>query len=691
VGGARKVEALALISALLGCTSQEVFLPLSKIGPSGIVLLSIPSSNSTPTLVALSLTGTGSWSLSVPRNQTVEVHALVYTATSGSHGLTLGVQPAPVPGRLSRGVPAGGTPIACRIQHGSADGCWSPSTDLDLDGAQLGCGTLDAPCNPASCGAMEHDDGTGACAPLSTCAAGFLLVLSDHSCARSCPTDTESDPKGVCVPCAPTNGPNQLCFIACSDPSLHDGGDTICVPTSTCSPGFMLDTVGRCSNCPSGTHDGGDGRCVAIGQCAPMFGLIAGLCYSCTDGLRDDGSGRCVATIECANGYHDDGQDKCVATGCASCGVPDGMGGCTLGLDCPTGLHNDGFGTCVPIGSCTAPQHDGGGGQCVWPGSCSDGYALTSGSTCARAMSAQGHLPTPRSAHAMTMLSDGRVLIAGGNWGVQLSLASVLIYDPATGVSTESGSLYIARAQPVLARMAEDRILVASGYSLYGNCESDPPLDLYDAIAGRSSSLPSAPLAVNVLASLDDGRVFLGAAPVPWLLDPTSLTFAPLTERVVAVYRPSFAATLSDGRVLFGNDIDGFELYEPIAGSLAMVGPLGLQCGTAKLVPLGGGRALLVGCSMAFLFSQNDFAAVPTPASDVIDLLSLADGRALAFLQGCSSAVFDPDRAAWTPFQSTVSCSDAAHLQLPDGQILITGGRDRSGVEIDTIETLPKP
>ena len=55
-----------------------------------------------------------------------------------------------------------------------------------------------------------------------------------------------------------------------------------------------------------------------------------------------------------------------------------------------------------------------------------------------------GSMTTGRNAHTMTLLPDGRVLVAGGTSGGQ-ALSSAEVYDPTTGVWTQTGSMNAPR------------------------------------------------------------------------------------------------------------------------------------------------------------------------------------------------------------------------------------------------------
>lgn len=127
---------------------------------------------------------------------------------------------------------------------------------------------------PGSCRLVPgyHDDGSGRCAPLGTCAPG----LSDRGGGQCFPPDR----------CAPGyhDGGDGRCLVAphCSA-GWRDGGAGSCVASSTCSPGFLEVFGLGClaeERCPLGQHDGGAGRCVAEDTCESGFFLdAAGVCY----------------------------------------------------------------------------------------------------------------------------------------------------------------------------------------------------------------------------------------------------------------------------------------------------------------------------------------------------------------------------------------------------------------------------
>src|SRR5262245_58647867 len=76
--------------------------------------------------------------------------------------------------------------------------------------------------------------------------------------------------------------------------------------------------------------------------------------------------------------------------------------------------------------------------------------------------STAGNLNAARTDHTATLLSDGRVLIAGGRNGAG-ALNTTEIFDPATGAFASCPNLSAARAGHSATLFADDRILFAGG------------------------------------------------------------------------------------------------------------------------------------------------------------------------------------------------------------------------------------
>jgi hypothetical protein len=79
-----------------------------------------------------------------------------------------------------------------------------------------------------------------------------------------------------------------------------------------------------------------------------------------------------------------------------------------------------------------------------------------------------GSLNAARDFHTATLLPDGRVLVAGGYGSGAVPLASAEVYDPATGVWSTTGGLNAARREHTATLLPDGRVLVAGGLSSGG-------------------------------------------------------------------------------------------------------------------------------------------------------------------------------------------------------------------------------
>jgi N-acetylneuraminic acid mutarotase len=118
----------------------------------------------------------------------------------------------------------------------------------------------------------------------------------------------------------------------------------------------------------------------------------------------------------------------------------------------------------------------------------------------------------PRYVHEAALLADGRVFVAGG-WSAMtnddVSKASTEIYDPAANRWAAGSPLVTARAEFVMVRLLDGRLLAVAGVD-----RSYRPLDsaeLFDPAVGKwqtTGKLAEAK-AWPAVAVLADGRVLL--------------------------------------------------------------------------------------------------------------------------------------------------------------------------------------
>ena len=284
-----------------------------------------------------------------------------------------------------------------------------------------------------------------------------------------------------------------------------------------------------------------------------------------------------------------------------------------------------------------------------------------------------GSLLVPRSANTLSMLPDGRVLVAGG-WTADGPTARAEIYDPATGTSTATGSMTTARAYHAAVTLADGRIVVVGGS---GSGSGDPTVgtvEIFDPasdtfrVAGRLVSERSNVSAVG----LDDGRVLVaggtnqdGSPQTVEVFDPASGK-SEVVGRLAAAPDPgasgSVTATLLlDGSVLVagGSGVKAEQFDPTLTAEVARPRPDPVE--PVGFVALGGQGALRTNSTATRLADGRVLIAGGTEAGT---------GPALA-----SAEIFDPTTGS-TSGTGWMSVPRSGHVAtlLGDGRVLVVGG-----------------
>jgi hypothetical protein len=145
-----------------------------------------------------------------------------------------------------------------------------------------------------------------------------------------------------------------------------------------------------------------------------------------------------------------------------------------------------------------------------------------------------GNMATARLGHAATLLPDGKVLIVGGvPMSVSQPTATAEIYDPGTATFTTTASMTTARAGHTATILQDGRVLITGGYKDFTNGEfhSSPTAELYDPVRRTFSATGSMVVArfVHTATVLPDGTVLIvgGGDPTAELYDPATGSFSP--------------------------------------------------------------------------------------------------------------------------------------------------------------------
>jgi WD40 repeat protein len=194
-------------------------------------------------------------------------------------------------------------------------------------------------------------------------------------------------------------------------------------------------------------------------------------------------------------------------------------------------------------------------------------------------------MTTARGGHTATLLPDGRVLVVGGSVASAAlgdnTIASAELYDPVTGTFSPTGSMARHRTGQTATLLSDGRVLIAGGWGADTSYKGFPlaSAELYDPHTGAFSKTGPMTEARNgqIATLLPDGRVLVvGGANGSYLdtaelYDPRTGTFAAIGPMTAPRFGDA-VAILADGRVLVTGGyaptspnlpVSSAELFEP--------------------------------------------------------------------------------------------------------------------------------
>jgi hypothetical protein len=302
---------------------------------------------------------------------------------------------------------------------------------------------------------------------------------------------------------------------------------------------------------------------------------------------------------------------------------------------------------------------------------------------------AVGKLDAPHVRGTVTGLPGGTVLIAGGMDAVTGDgLASAVVFDPKTGLSTPTGNLVGARYDQHAVSLSDGKVLVLGGYTKDNN---DFPLraaEIYDPSTKQFTQTGDMVVSRGCATTtvMSDGRVLIaggdrtygppiaGTYMTAELFDPATGKFT-ATGSMTTGRECAAGALLPDGRVLVAGGDTGSvtagtaDIYDPRTGRFAPTGNMAVGRFSHSATALADGRVLISGGLI-----EPGLIASTDPG-----ILAVTDNSYLA-----SAELYDPDTGKFTKIGPMLS-RRVGHTStlMEDGRVLLAGGNlDSTSAEV---------
>lgn len=309
----------------------------------------------------------------------------------------------------------------------------------------------------------------------------------------------------------------------------------------------------------------------------------------------------------------------------------------------------------------------------------------------ARTFSATGSMTAAREGATITMLPDGRVLVAGGaqNVGFRSELASAEIYDPSSGTFSATGSMSIPREGHTATALRDGRVLIVGG-SDNGTHTLDSA-EIYDPAIGTFQRVGhlNQPREVHTATLLLSGKVLVagggrGGMPGGYIaydtaeiFDPASGRFAKVLARMKSDRVGAVAQLLGDGRVLLAGGKSG-KIMTARLGTIASFAPL----------------------KSAEIYDPESGTFIPTGSMQAAHYLATAttldNGQVLVvggwLIQGPTisgmrdAEVYQPELSSFSHTRTAVGRLENTATLLDDGEVLLAGGIDANSLVTSAVE-----
>jgi len=270
---------------------------------------------------------------------------------------------------------------------------------------------------------------------------------------------------------------------------------------------------------------------------------------------------------------------------------------------------------------------------------------------------ATGSMSEPRQfcglANHPVTLKNGKVLITGGYNGQVLSTAE--LYDQSSGTFSQTGSMSTTRWCPTVTLLTDGKVLVAGGYDQNGTYQNTA--ELYDSSSGTFSATGDMTVARDsaMATLLTNGKVLIvgGANPNELrsaeIYDPSSGKFKATASLPSPLEWPFLgSALLENGDVLVTGFSQGSaaQLYNPKTGKFTSTGTENFSDVGDTDIALKTGDVINVGPSgNLYVAKTGKFTAGPTMIADYSSAIRLKTGKVLV----CGGLPYDQQAGVYTP------------------------------------------
>jgi len=322
-------------------------------------------------------------------------------------------------------------------------------------------------------------------------------------------------------------------------------------------------------------------------------------------------------------------------------------------------------------------------------------------------------LAVARAYHQAVSLPNGKVLIAGGasNLDGTGALMSAETYDPATHTFASIGNMHDPRVDFTATLLSNGKVLIAGGFNDTTSLASAEIFDPADNSFTLLSSVMTSPRSEHTATLLQDGSVLIAGGNsvnnattlttvgTAEIFHPTTNTFSGTQSGMNTPRADHHADLLPNGKVLItggfggnGNPLASAELYDPALLTFTVTGSMA----TARLYHasalLNTGKVLVAGGQITSGGATTATAELYDPSAGTFSSTgSMAQPRAryfdtvlpngLVLIEGVGGGttayaeLYDPAAGTFgAGGDMTTNNGGAREALLPDGSVLIAGG-----------------